>query len=45
MVAHTIETRVDGQPDDQITFDKVEVNVAMDDAIFKLPKKAKEKKP
>lgn len=45
MVAHSIETRVNGQPEDQITFDKVEVNVAIDDAIFKMPKKAQEKKP
>lgn len=45
MLAHAIETRVDGQPEDQITFDKVEVNVAIDDAIFKMPKKAQEKKP
>jgi outer membrane lipoprotein-sorting protein len=45
MMAHAIETRVDGQPEDQITFDKVEVNIAMDDVIFKMPKKAREKRP
>jgi len=45
LMAHAVETRVDGQPEDQITFDKVEVNVAIDDAVFKMPKKAQEKKP
>jgi hypothetical protein len=45
MFAHSIETRVNGEIDDQITIDKIEVNVPVDDSIFKLPKKAQEKKP
>lgn len=45
LMAHAVETRIDGQPEDQITFDKVEVNLAIDDAVFKMPKKAQEKKP
>ena len=32
-----------GQPEDQITSDKAEVNVAIDDAVFKVPKKALKK--
>jgi outer membrane lipoprotein-sorting protein len=45
MIAHSWETRVNGELDEQTSIEKIEVNVAIDDAIFKLPKKTQEKKP
>jgi len=45
LIAHAIETRVDGQTENQIIIEKIEANVTMDDGIFKMPVKAPEKKP
>lgn len=45
MIAHSSETRVNGELDDQTAIDKIELNVLIDDSIFKMPKKAQEKKP
>lgn len=45
MIAHSSETRVSGKLEDQTTTEKIDVNVPMDDSIFKMPKKAQEKKP
>jgi hypothetical protein len=45
MFAHAIETRTNGEAEDQIVIDKIEMNIAIDDAIFKMPKKSQEKKP
>lgn len=45
MIAHSWETRVNGELDDQTSLEKIEVNVSVDDSIFKLPKKTQEKKP
>ena len=45
MIAHSWETRVNGELDDQTTLEKIEVNIPVDDSIFKLPKKTQEKKP
>jgi hypothetical protein len=45
MIAHSWETRVNGELDDQTSLEKIEVNVPVDDSIFKLPKKTQEKKP
>ena len=45
MIAHSWETRVNGEVDDQTSLEKIEVNIPVDDSIFKLPKKTQEKKP
>lgn len=45
MIAHAWETRVKGELDDRTSFEKIEVNVPVDDSIFKMPKKIQEKKP
>jgi outer membrane lipoprotein-sorting protein len=45
MIAHAIETRINGEPDDHIGIDKVELDVTIDDAIFKMPVKSQEKRP
>jgi len=45
MIPHSWETRVNGELDDQTTIEKIEVNVPIDDSIFKMPKKNPEKKP
>ena len=45
MIAHSSETRVNGEIDDQTTIDKIELNVPIDDSIFKMPRKNQEKKP
>jgi outer membrane lipoprotein-sorting protein len=38
MIPHSSETRVNGALDEQMTIEKVEVNVPVDDSIFKLPR-------
>jgi outer membrane lipoprotein-sorting protein len=43
MFAFSIETKVKGQTVSQITIDKIETDVAIDDSIFKMPAKAPEK--
>jgi hypothetical protein len=43
MYAFSIETKVKGQTVSQITIDKIETDVAIDDSIFKMPAKAPEK--
>ena len=45
LIAHAIDTRVDGQTENQILIEKIEANVTMDDGVFKMPVKAPEKKP
>jgi hypothetical protein len=45
MFAYSSENRVNGAIDEQMTIEKIEVNVPVDDAIFKMPKKPAEKKP
>jgi len=44
MIAHSWETRVNGELDDRTSLEKVEVNISVDDSIFKMPKKTQEKK-
>ena len=43
MIAHSSETRVNGAIDEQMSIEKIEVNVPIDDSIFKMPKKAQKK--
>jgi outer membrane lipoprotein-sorting protein len=43
MMAHSIESRTDGEAEDTIVIDKIEMNVDIDDSIFKMPKKADSK--
>lgn len=43
MIAHASETRVNGAIDEQMSVEKIEVNVPVDDSIFKMPGKASEK--
>lgn len=43
MFAFSLETKVKGQTASQITFDKVEIDVPIDDSVFKMPAKAPEK--
>ena len=43
LIAHSIENKVKGQTVSQITFDKVEMDVPIDDSIFKMPVKPEEK--
>lgn len=38
MVPHTLKTSINGQPTGQISVEKVEMNVAVDEAQFKMPK-------
>lgn len=45
MIAHSWETRINGELDDQTSIEKIEVNAPVDDSIFKMPKKTQEKKP
>ena len=51
MTAFSIETKIGGQTVNQIVFDKVEMDIPIDDSIFKMPAKpaekpkAEEKKP
>jgi len=45
LMAHSIETKINGQIEDQLTIEKVELNAAVDDSIFKMPKKAQGTKP
>jgi outer membrane lipoprotein-sorting protein len=41
--AYSIETKVKGQTVNQITIDKMELDLAIDDALFKMPAKSQEK--
>lgn len=43
LMAHSSENKVKGQTLSQITFDKIEMDVPIDDAIFKMPAKPQEK--
>ena len=43
LFAFSIETKVKGQTVTQITIDKIETDVAIDDSLFKLPAKAPDK--
>ncbi|MGA9769193.1 MAG: hypothetical protein WBV94_09145 [Blastocatellia bacterium] len=43
LMAHSIDNKVKGQTVSQITFDKVEMDVPMDDSIFRMPVKPEEK--
>ena len=45
MMAHSVESKIKGQTLFTLTIDKVEMDVPIDDAIFKMPVKAQEKKP
>jgi len=46
MIPHAIETKAKGQPFSQtIKFDKVELDVPLDDSIFKMPAKSQDKQP
>jgi hypothetical protein len=45
MMAHSIESKIKGQTLFSLTVDKVEMDVPIDDAMFKMPVKAPEKKP
>ena len=45
MIAHSSETRINGKIEDQSTIEKIEVNVPVDDSIFKMPRKSQDKKP
>ena len=40
MIPHTIESKVDGQTFSKITLKKAQMDVPLEDAIFKLPTKA-----
>ena len=39
MIPHSVKQTIDGKPMVQMTFDKVEFNAPMEDAIFRMPKK------
>ena len=39
MMPHSIESRVDGETENQVVIDKIDLNVDIDDSIFKMPKK------
>jgi len=41
MMPHSIETRINGQTQAQITIEKVEFNIEIDDSLFKMPTKEK----
>jgi outer membrane lipoprotein-sorting protein len=41
MIPHTMKQSLNGTPVAQVTIDKVEINGAMDDALFRMPGKAK----
>ncbi len=43
MMPHSIESRVDGHVDNQIVIEKIELDVDIDDGIFKMPKKPEAK--
>lgn len=43
MMAFSIETKISGQTVNQIVFDKVEMDVPIDDSVFKMPAKPAEK--
>jgi hypothetical protein len=43
MFAHSIENKVKGQSVSQITIDKIELDVAIEDSVFKMPAKPQEK--
>ncbi|HSB08882.1 MAG TPA: outer membrane lipoprotein-sorting protein [Blastocatellia bacterium] len=43
MFAFSVETKVGGQTQSQIVFDKVEIDVPIDDSVFKMPAKPAEK--
>lgn len=45
MIAHSWETRISGKLEDQTTIEKIELNIPVDDAIFKMPGKTSESKP
>ena len=45
MIAHAWEARSNGELEEQITIDKIEINPVIDDFIFKMPGKTAEKKP
>jgi outer membrane lipoprotein-sorting protein len=45
MMAHSVENKIKGQTIFTLTIDKVEMDVAIDDAVFKMPVKTQEKKP
>jgi len=45
MVPHSVENKIKGQTVFTLTIDKVEMDVALDEALFKMPVKAQEKKP
>ena len=42
MIPHFIETKLNGQPQAQITIEKVEFNIEIDDSFFKMPAKEKQ---
>ena len=43
LMAHSIENKVRGQVVSQITFDKVEMDIPIDDSVFKMPAKPEDK--
>jgi outer membrane lipoprotein-sorting protein len=43
LMAHSIENKVKGQVVSQVTFDKVEMDIPIDDSVFKMPAKPEEK--
>lgn len=43
MFAHSIENKIKGQSVSQITVDKIELDVSIDDSVFKMPAKPQEK--
>lgn len=44
MIPHSQEDKVGGVTNEQVIIDKVELNVEIDDAVFKMPEKKEEKK-
>jgi hypothetical protein len=43
MAAFSIETKISGQTVNQIAFDKMEMDVPIEDSVFKMPAKPAEK--
>jgi hypothetical protein len=41
MVPHTLKQSINGMPVAQVSFDKIELNPPMDDALFKMPTAAR----
>ena len=44
MMPYSLSQKVNGSPMMDLTFEKIEVNTAIDDAIFQMPEKPKEEK-